>query len=500
MSSIAAPSLPAKSPYASLPSGLWALFGAGALLGLSTPNPLLTAASIMLLPIFMTLLWRPGETPVLLFAVSFQWLQVTAKVFHANVLGVDATQLMIYAVGAEQPSIDRAVWLGLLGLLVLAMGMRVGMRKLGDVERERADWEVAHLSTDRAFLLYLGCTVLATVLQANAWVFGGLSQVMLAAATVKWIGFFLFGYLVLKRQERYLFLVAAIAVEFIGGIGFFSGFKTVIFVTLILIFTVRYRLRVGTVAGGLVLLTALIIFGAGWTSIKGEFRDYLNQGTRSQTTVVSRDEQFDKLAELVGDLGWYDLSLAVGDMFGRIAYVDFFALSIDYVPEVLPHQGGALWKQSIMHTLTPRVFFPNKPALSSDSELTMRYTGLYLASDAEGTSISIGYMGESYIDFGPYGMFVPIFLLGALWGFMYYYFLSRARYVILGYAFATALLVGAYQFEMTGLKLFGGMVMGFLVLALIMRFIEKHVGAWLETGAQEVGVRVRRIAYDGADG
>jgi hypothetical protein len=391
-----APSFITTSPYARLPVALWVLFGTGALLGLLTPNPMLTAASIMLLPIFMTLLWRQGETPVLLFAISFQWLQVTAKVFHANVLGIGVTQLSPYTIGEELASIEKAIWLSLVGLLVLAFGMRWGMRKLGNVEKERAAWEASQFSTDRAFLLYLGCTALASVLEANAWSFGGLIQVVRAVAGIKWIGFFLFGYLVLKRQERYLLLLMAVAIEFIGGIGFFSGFKTVIFVTLILIFTVRYRLKAGAIANGLVILTALIIFGAAWTSIKEEFREFLNQGTSSQVTLVTRSEQFDKLAELVGDLGRDKISLAVGDMFGRIAYVDYFALSMDYVPDVLPHEGGELWKQAILHTLTPRAFFPNKPPLRGDSEVTMMYTGLHLAGQEEGTSISTTSFARRY--------------------------------------------------------------------------------------------------------
>lgn len=481
-----------------LPGSLVALFVGVASLGLLTPNPFLTAASVLVLPVFMKLLWRPGETPVLLFAVSFQWLQVTAKVFHANVLGLNVTELSDYTIASRLPSVESAVWLGLIGLLVLAGGMHLGIRRLGPVERDRAMWEAMQFSTDRAFVFYLLCTVLASVLQANAWAFGGLIQVVRAAVAIKWVGFFLLGYLVLMRRERYVLLMIAVGMEFISGIGFFSGFKTVIFVTLILVFTVRYRLKAGTVISGLVLLGALVVFGATWTSIKGEFRAYLNQGTDAQATLVSRSEQFDKLVELVGDLNGETLSLAVGDMFGRIAYVDYFALSMDYVPEVLPHEGGELWKQSVMHVFTPRALFPNKPILPSDSELTMRYTGLALASDDEGTSISIGYMGESYIDFGSLGMFVPILLLGVLWGFMYYYFLSRAHFVSMGYAFATALLVGAYQFEMTGIKLFGGMVMGFLVLALIMRFTERQVGAWLQSGGgQEEIARVRRVAYEG---
>src|SRR5690606_14122846 len=128
-SSYVLPRLPAEeSPYVKLPGALWALFGFGALLGLMTANPWLTAAAILLLPVFMALLWRQGETPVLLFAVSYQWLQVTSKVFHANVFGVSIGELAKYS--ATDGSVERAVWVGLLGLVVLAVGMRLGMRKL----------------------------------------------------------------------------------------------------------------------------------------------------------------------------------------------------------------------------------------------------------------------------------------------------------------------------------------------------------------------------------
>ena len=113
----------------------------------------------------------------------------------------------------------------------------------------------------------------------------------------------------------------------------------------------------------------------------------------------------------------------------------------------------------------------------------MRYTGLFLASGAEGTSISIGYMGESYIDFGVPGMFVPILILGFFWGWMYAFFMSRAQSAIFGYAFATALLIELYQFEMAGIKMFGGMLMKFMVLSLALYFLEPRLRRWLEGGS-----------------
>ena len=49
--------------------------------------------------------YRKLERPI--NDAEFQWLQVTAKVFHANVLGVDVTELSEYATGSL-PSVESA--------------------------------------------------------------------------------------------------------------------------------------------------------------------------------------------------------------------------------------------------------------------------------------------------------------------------------------------------------------------------------------------------------
>ncbi len=493
-SSAVLPAPPAEgSPYVRLPTSIWFIFGSGAVLGLTTANPWLTAAALLLLPVFISLLWRQGETPVLLFAVGYQWLQVTAKVFHADVLGVPVSGLSKYAVG-DLPSVEVAVWLSLLGLLVLAVGMRVGMRRLKSMHTAGVGLEAASFSPERAFMLYLGGAVFSEVVREFAWVIGGLAQPLLALSAVKWVFFFVLGYVVLRRRERYPYFVAAVLIEFIGGIGFFSGFKTVLFVTLLVLFTVRYTLRPSTIISSTFILAALLVFGAAWTSVKSEYRAFLNQGTRTQSVVVSQGEQLEKLGEMLGQLTAEDISLAMEPLFERIAYVDYLALTLDYVPQYRPHEGGHVWLGSIRHVFMPRILFPSKPNLTSDSELTMRYTGLYLASDAEGTSISIGYMGESYVDFGPYGMFVPIFLLGLFWGTMYYFFMTKARFTILGYAFATALLLNAYQFEMASIKLLGGVLIRFIVLALVIHYFEARIAMWLQGRAAPVRAPRRVVA------
>src|SRR5437762_6433467 len=58
----------------------------------------------------------------------------------------------------------------------------------------------------------------------------------------------------------------------------------------------------------------------------------------------------------------------------------------------------------------PRLFFPDKPYIISDSEMVRKYSGVMVAGEEKNTDIAFGYAAESYIDFGVPGMFVPMFL------------------------------------------------------------------------------------------
>src|SRR5690348_14103504 len=92
---------------------------------LATTNPVTTAASIVVLVLLAKLLWRPGEPPILLFAASYQWIQVSTLVFLADFQSKPLAEMSF------SPSVERAIWLGLAGLVLLALGMHIGARRLG---------------------------------------------------------------------------------------------------------------------------------------------------------------------------------------------------------------------------------------------------------------------------------------------------------------------------------------------------------------------------------
>jgi hypothetical protein len=119
----------------------------------------------------------------------------------------------------------------------------------------------------------------------------------------------------------------------------------------------------------------------------------------------------------------------------------------------------------------PRLLFPDKPALPNDSDLTNYYTGLYMAGEEQGTSVSLGYVAESYIDFGIYGMFAPILMLGMLLGWFFRFFLTRQNIpIFIGYGLAVTVLLEAYRFETASVKFLGAIVTAFLVAYVLHRF------------------------------
>ena len=94
----------------------------------------------------------------------------------------------------------------------------------------------------------------------------------------------------------------------------------------------------------------------------------------------------------------------------RLWAIYYPALAVARVPDVVPHTDGKLMLDTLQFMFMPRVFFPDKPEIGSDSELVRRYSGVWVAGANEDTDIAFGYAAESYIDFGVPMMFMPVFI------------------------------------------------------------------------------------------
>src|SRR6185503_18011347 len=158
-------------------------------------------------------------------------------------------------------------------------------------------------------------------------------------------------------------------------------------------------------------------------------------------------------------------SLASYALLARLAYTDIFG-SVIGVQETAPEQVFVQqWQDAIAHVTQPRFLFPGKAALS-DTEVYIR---LARGDSSEqlrlGTSISVGYMAENFVDFGFSGMLGGIFGLGLLYAVIIRYFMAFKQPWILKEGVVLAFVVGVGQngVEMSLPKIVGAAVMFFLV-------------------------------------
>jgi hypothetical protein len=165
-------------------------------------------------------------------------------------------------------------------------------------------------------------------------------------------------------------------------------------------------------------------------------------------------------------------------MLRRLTYVEFFGVVLTTVPAGIPHEAGALMWDSISRPFMPRLFFPDK-AIIDDTARTNFYT-YGLAGSDEGTSISLGWIAEMYIDFGEFGMFAAIFAIGYLYGRIYRFCLQSPHLKgLLGMGAACALFMPVAALENSFTKIFGAIIVQLLIVWLIARFAIPRFCPWI---------------------
>lgn len=466
--------------YVEVPGKVWLFIVVGSCIGLLSPNPSLTVASLLILPFLIFSFWRKGEPPILSFLLFYQWLEVTLKVFNADLAGIPVEGVV--KMGEEERAIyfyskeaAKAIWLSLGGLTALAVGMRLGLGRIRRSSEQVSQVEPSPFSARKLFVFYL-LTFVFSASNYIVWRFMALSQLILALTNIKWAALFLLAYTILQRRSRYELLIFALLLEIVSGfLAFFAQFKGAIFIVALVFLTLHFRFRVRHIFTTSLVFALALYLGAMWTVVKKEYRTFLGEASQEGAD-ASLDTKMQRMSNLVGSFNAEKIRRGLKDLSERISYVDYFSQVLQLVPRWIPYEGGKLWKKAVVHVLTPRLLFPDKLPLEPDSDVTRRYTGIRVAGGELGgaTSIGIGYFAESYVDFGPQFMFIPILLVGILEGWVYRYFIIRSKTKIVGYAMSVAvLLFSGGSIATSSAKVLGGVLTNFIVLALFLKLFER---------------------------
>lgn len=436
------------------------------------PNYLLGIFACSVLVVGAPMLWRPGEPPILLYIFLFQWLQASLSVFYANAQGKPIAEALNYP--GEQ---DAAILLSLLGVLSLAIGIRRGSGPLRPIVIDRIRAAIIAISQPTLLRVFLVAWVAGSALRILATAVPGLSQLLLGLAAMQWAAYALFTYGTFTKPgtSKALWFLA-FGVELIPSFGgYFSSFKEVFIYTLIALVAAQPTINLKTAVLSAIFAVLLGFLAIVWTAVKSDYRAFIAGGEAGQVVMVDRTTASLRLFEMALQLDQTSMADALDKLLRRLLYTEFFGATLSYVPRYVPHQGGSLWLDAITRPITPRILFPDK-SMIDESAITNTYTGLNIAGVEQGTQITLGYMADTYIDFGPIFMFPVLFVIGFVIGRLYRW-LMYGRHTIgpLGLALAPAVLMGADSLGVSSTKLVGGLFATALAAWIISRHIAHRV-------------------------
>lgn len=433
-----------------------------------TPNSYLTFISLISLIILIKLTYRKGFTAVFAFMIIWQWIQVTIKVFYANLLFLPVSEFI------DTNSFNEAVIFSLLGLIALALGIYIATKNINVVNTATLRNEAKHFSEKKLFILWIAFSFLNSFISEIMFRFMPLQQIFVGLLNIKMVivaALMLVSFLN-NRDKKYIYFVILVEI-ILGFTSYFSGFKTILFYLIIITATLYPKLNFKVSLKYAYAVSLILVLGLIWILVRGEYRSFLNQGTGMQAVRAPMGQRLEYLGKLISNIDFDNFNKGLEQTIYRTSYSDFLAQVMDRVPSYTRYQNGYLFENTLKHIFIPRLFFPEKKSLD-DSEITNIYTGRQYSGAAQGASIGIGYMAYYYIDFGKYLMLIFIFLQGVLYGLVYKFFSKRIKTKILVYSITLPIMMGVYLYETSQPKLIGGLLSSFIVMFMATKYFLQY--------------------------
>ncbi len=412
----------------------------------------------------------PYKPTIFSLLFIYHLFQIMSGVWLSNFLNKD--------INYRSEFLGDATLYSYLGLLMMMLPVLYFQKRIPSFDFKKIKNYSEKISIQRTFELYVVMFFIVNLLDVLAFRFSGLTQIIVSIKNFKWFFFTLFGLQVILKRKMIEHFVIVFFLEFaLGFFSYFSDFKIVFFYSILIALFFLVRINIKQIIFCVILGIGLFYLGVKWTAVKGEYRSFLNQGSKSQEIVVDKNAAFNKLLELSDNQS--DFNVSAAQFFDRVQYTYHLAKTMERVPSVIPYQQGSNWATIIGYVLTPRFINPDKEVNQPSAKAT-KYTGIAYLGIQSGVSFSLGYFADCYIDFGYWGMLLPLLILGLIYGKSYHYFATQStpNYLI-NFAFVTSLFMELIPFESDGTYLAGRLLSNLLTFYLFKVFLFPSVYNYL---------------------
>ena len=444
----------------------------------------LTGVSIMTLMVCVRLVSTNDGLFVLPIALAFHWMEGSLGLIYLGLTGRE--------VPAIYDSDYRPMVMIALGCcLAMAAGIRLGLwfKKAPDPNAPRPGFA---FSFGLLIAIYVSTVFLEGTLTALTPEYPSLRQILTTFDSARLGVLFLILRRLCSPPSRFGLVALVVSIEIVLGItGFFAGFREPIVLAVLAVLEVFDRRNARHWAALTVASVVICALGVLWMGIRGDYRrEYVEVDQFSG----SRSARVNHVGDLTSAFMKNDAESVMrttDQLVERMWTIYYPALALRRVPSILPHTNGAIVGAALLHIVTPRVFFPNKGELPSDSDEVRKYANVAVAGRETNTSIAFGYSAEAYIDFGLPWMFMPVFCFGMFIGFCYALFRSLIWHRELFVSFATvSFWISLYLFERSWATMLG-VTVGFMVylggpMVLLDRFLLVRFTAQQSPGESEL--------------
>lgn len=403
--------------------------------------------------------------PVIFYCFGYQWLQVFTIILYADTRG----QSLTYTYGIEHPGF--LLVMTMLQVMMMALVVKTFLVKV-NFTRETFVNASKKIDDKKVIYAYLGCVVAFPVLFSVVGGSASLAQLVEALSLLKKVVVVILIFLLFIKDSKYkTWIIAILLLEFIlGFVTYFSSFKDVILYTALVSVSVHAKLKKGLFKKLLPLIIFMVGLISFWSYVKYDYRNFLNGGNRHQQVLVSKDDALNFLWERLKSFDGSGFNTGIQITLSRIQYMEEYLLVYQRVPAIIPHANGGDVLSALDFLFTPRSWNENKKRLDP-SEKTNFYTGIHHADAAQGTSISMGYFCDLYIDFGTFGMLIPLIIIALIIVAICNHILKSKQYnVLFSYSLLIALIMSLGTFE-SDIIFYLGSIRNYIIVLLLGNWI-----------------------------
>lgn len=290
----------------------------------------------------------------------------------------------------------------LLGLTLFNkdIDLKLYLKKISSVDALKLAYLLLFLSLFFDFLKYVG--------------FNAIDSIVSFTTYLKYVAAFCF----LFARSFWGYLLIGLIYGYLGYIVLRTGVFISFFIWAAFLFffiTLRYDLPFILRASFFIVFIPVLIL---IQSVKQEYREKVWKEESEGGIGLLSD-----LAESrpVNDNEPFSQSTGVIRTIGRLSQGWHLGLTLRHVPKREPIANGEEMLIDIVSSVVPRVIFSEKKSVNSKDKFK-KYTGHNLRDN---TSMSIGVLGDFYINFGRVGSFIMLFIFGAFIARILYFYIKR---------------------------------------------------------------------------